>query len=279
MEENQKPIKASWKKLNLHKLKGINLSDWLSIIALSFALYSFLRSCSQDAKIQKMQYSIDQIEHRPNIKIALLKIHDLKMIPKDSIHKVNRTDLNDTSFVKDIETTLEFTMDIYYTNVGNSIAKLYSEFYTDTTSGDDFLRKKMSDLPGRVSFSNEIIDYYTISEINPNDTIVLKRRLKIQHIKDKMFTLHTLIFYKNELNQLFDSYTWTRIKVGEVMMRMVLIPEKNIIVTEAIKSDLEQMIKFVDANYSSISYDESQANKLDESFERLLNLRKYINKN
>lgn len=263
-------IEKIWGKLKAYPIS--TYSTLASIFAVILSLVAFLRDCSQDRILEEQQYTLTQNQYRPNIKIADLAIGQFKLIFPDSTaqESLSNEELEkilgrDSNSVTPINTNLEIAAQFSIINTGNSRAKIIAEIYADTISGERFLKKLFNE-DKHFPFNGYPVgkdDYYSTTEISPGDTIILKRNLKIQRIsKNRHFTIHALFFYQNELDQLFDTYYWSRHKVNEIKMRLVFHPDQNILVTQVNREDAKNAIKLIDENTSSSIYGKEQAKQI-----------------
>ena len=185
-------------KFNLFK-KG-NTSNIIAIIALIIAFGGFYRDCLQDIRLNNQEYINNAMEHRP-----LLKVVGLPEINYKSKIRVNE------NVIKVDSLKSKYTL----TNTGKTIAEIVVTVSTDTVSYNPTLREFVFDEQKRGILLNDS-DYNSKTHIiHPGETTYVEVKQDVKFKLNNKFVLHVLVFYKNEIGNLYDTYIWTKCKIAD----------------------------------------------------------------
>jgi len=247
-------------------IKKTYISNFIAGAALIVSIIVLGKDCSQDKKIDKTNYSLAQIQFKPQIKIVKTQIIGFDFHSDFYLETDEEYLSHDTI---DSKAELELNVRFHITNIGNTPAKIFGEICTDNTSSKRFIKTILKKQEHKNDTTPFINDYYSKIEISNGDTLEIERNFKIKQINDKMFTLHYLLLYRNDLNQYFDTYYWARFKCNELIFKEEYYPESQIVRFKAAKKDIIKMVEFVDdMNYSDI-YSNEEKIELDKFVEKL----------
>lgn len=240
------------KKMNpfIHKYKDL-LTIFIAFIALVFAGTSFFRSCSYESKLEKTNYSISAIEHRPKIKLSSPQIHNLKF-KSDSILPNNP---ENTDSIGKVFGKLELTIKLNATNIGNASSKIIGWIIADTISNTPFLKnfiKNRKVVDSNTTNDLKLPHYY--QELNPFDSCSIELNYSPQWIEKNKFVIHILLLYENELNQLFDTYYWLTVQTKEPLIPNPFYFKNNPEKFNEFKRGIFEIAKISDENNYSETY-------------------------
>jgi len=245
--------------------KNLKKSDKISIISLFivfiFSIWSRIDSCNQNKKIEDLEYKNSALQYRPNLVVVGTPILDSAVV--DNPIKLNSR-YSDSTYNIEIPQKYFITLKLF--NSGNSIAKFIGYIFTDTTSGEDIIRKYiLNNNWGQkdIEVTNKI--YYSSKEIKSNDTISISFNPTVQFVEDERFTLHFLFLYYGENGVLYDTYYWVRCSASPLKIRIDSIIVKGkffkMVSQKFAKHDL---LKIIDYNSSWNIYDKEDSRNILE---------------
>ncbi|MHA1942225.1 MAG: hypothetical protein ACW97P_10965 [Candidatus Hodarchaeales archaeon] len=190
-------------------LKAIS-STFLALVAIIISIISLCRDCSQDEELLSYRHSRDAYLNPPQLKIG---------IPKDSLEyqwgfeSEGYENIGDTvSF--EIKMWINTGGVIQLINEGSSTAHIVGEVIADTSSGKPILRTYLLDEEKR----NQCFDIVKPTELFFSKSILANDSLYIpfkhnltDYISNSMTVLHIVVFYKNDMGALYDSYCFQEI--------------------------------------------------------------------
>lgn len=177
--------------------KADKIIIFISILAIVMSIISAGINYFHNKEIERIEYGLNAVKNRPIVKIKIP--HITEEIPE----------------ISNNENDLYLKFDLLYENKGKNKASILFTTWRDTTSGEELLRKAF--------FNKEIPK---ITEKNHDDKKFIRSSLeiltdevfkdfiykKVNLSKDSTFTFHILVFYENDLGQIFDTYHWFRFK-------------------------------------------------------------------
>ena len=242
--------------------KKFSTSDFIALGAVIISIIALCKDCSQNKKIDKTNYSLSQIQNKPQIKIIKTEIIGFEL------HSEMNPQGTEESYLKhdttDLGVELELNTRIYLTNIGNVSAKIFGEICSDNTSSKRFLREILKDVKHTVDTTGFIKDYYRNIEINNGDTLKIERKFKISNPNIDKFTIHYMLLYENDLDQYFDTYYWARFKLNELVIKEEFYPNEQLLHLKVARKDLINMIKFIDDYNYTDSYNLKEKKELDK---------------
>ncbi len=185
-----------------------------SIVSILSILVTILLHFRQDEKIKQMQGAVN----RPILRVLNTpKVYSISGKSKKPIPtKTLKEAVNKEEFIHiDVSLTLETKITVK--NEGNSIARLLVWGLTDRATGDAHIRSELLDAEKRKKWKIHRTDeYYKTLSILPGGEHTFNLSCTIHEInKNKEFTLHYYFLYKDELNNICDSYYWARYATEE----------------------------------------------------------------
>jgi len=230
----------------------------LSIVTTILLIIAFCRDCRQDRQIESLQYTDKAMKYRPIIKIAENPIiYDKNVSLKEVIIDSVSRNTHITLILDSLKTQYGLI------NTGNSIAKIIAVISTDTLSAIDRLRNDLLNKKFRDIYYNRIIIKNELLELYPNDTTYVNINYPIKFIKKNEFILHLLILYKNEIGNLYDTYSWTKIKINEEFRFHTDIKLNKIYADEKI------FIPYQSSLSSDVYYSKNEAQKILDSIKEI----------
>jgi hypothetical protein len=241
------------------------LNIGISTLAILIALFGQLRDCSQNRKINKLEYEVNSLNFKPVIKVEQIMLSNFREKFEAQSSKDSLTDT--LTIIENYKINTDITF--FLKNVGNSKAKLIAAICTDTLSGNDIIKKSVLEkgLKGTTLKQN---DYYLYLELLPNETKTLKFNKTIGFVGKESFTIHLLLLYQNDLDVLYDTYYWARFYKKEIIPTYLVDSTVSTITgVQFSKKSLNGHLKFIDDNNAYSIYSEKESgevlNKLSES--------------
>ena len=234
----------------------------VAIVALGLSSISFFRSCSTESDLKKTNYSLSAIEHRPRLKFSNPQIDSLTLT-YDSIPLKQSTDIADS--IGDISVNIEMKIKINTTNIGNSTAKIVGWTITDTLTTEPILKQFIKEGHRYNTESNNNLKFpHLYEELTPFDSCNIELKYSPQWLIDNKFIIHIVVFYENEIEQLFDTYYWISATTNEVILPATIIFKNNPGVLKNLQPDKFKIIDIKDENNYSSIYSEEQKIELNE---------------
>ncbi len=246
-------------------IKKLEFKDWVSLsavlISLIFSSIALIRGCSQDKKIEELNYTSKALEFRPCLdvigspEIDSFELASEKM-PVSKLYE-SRSD------TIDIRSFLTIHAKLKVTNVGNSRARVYAFAWQDTLSGEPKIRELLLDKKAREKGIkvSPFLDYFWLREVRPGDTTSFVVSHTVRFIEKNKFTMHFLFLYENESHVLYDTYYWARYTTTPIVVK----PEFVVIngqLTQHMLLDKNQLTKYLELhehNTSSKVYSREEA--------------------
>ena len=236
----------------------------IAIIALGLSVASFFRSCSTESELSKINYSISSIDYRPRVKLSNPRVSTI-LLSTDSIPIKETNDESDS--IGELLMKIEMIVKIRATNIGNSTSKLIGYVIADTLSTEPILKQFIEEKRINSPETNNNLKFpHIYQELTPFDSCELELKYTPQWISDNIFIIHVLIFYENELEQLFDTYYWVTVKANEIVIPNPLFSNKNLDELTNMQTEIFKIIDIKDENNYSTIYSKEQKLKLIEYF-------------
>lgn len=245
------------------------LTTVLSIITIGISLFALIRSCVTDSKLDEANYRISSVEHRPRLKLSNPEILSIN-ISVDSISSVANNKSSDS--VSNLYVDIDLRIKVKVINIGNSTAKVSGWVITDTLSERDIIRTEI--------FKNHNVEYkgigvqldtpifpHYLQELAPQDSSFIEFKYKVQSFSDKGFTMHILIYYENELHQLFDTYYWAHIDKKNILLKSSNIIQGHSIDQIKLSKEALKIIEIKSDNNDSEIYTKKQRALVLHEFE------------
>ncbi|MGB2698066.1 MAG: hypothetical protein WBD28_09465 [Candidatus Zixiibacteriota bacterium] len=255
-------------------LINIKFSDCVSILALMLAVFVFIRDCSQDKKIEELNYWSNAMQFKPSLKVvgdpittAFQFEGDGKFATRDILNASDTT----TKFI-DIHCTLTINFKLNIMNEGNTMADVYAVFWSDTSKGRDKMRELLFNKDARErELGKPIIgDYLTLKSVPPGDTVDYEMTHTVQFFEENDFTMHFLFLYRNEIGTLYDTYYWACYNATPILgkVEFAIIDGKLVSRIAVEKTQFKDFLKLYDHAMSSKTYSKSEAEDILDFLKR-----------
>ncbi len=239
-------------------IEWLKQKDIIAFLAIIISIITLFYTCSNDKKIEEINYRITSIEHKPHIDVAKIEIVSLEN-KIDSIEQSNYNNSPEDTLSLYMSSIITFKINIV--NMGNTNAKLDCVCIIDTTSQDDFLKKLLT-RQKLDSIENQLEFTYPLIELKPSDTMSVSFERSIQWIKGNIFTIHILFFYENDLKQLYDTYYWARFKYNEIICKTEFNPTNKTLTLKNTNNTTSDYVHQLDHNSYSKCYDEKEKKEI-----------------
>jgi hypothetical protein len=258
----------------IERLKKIKFSDWISVAALVLATFVSVRDCSQNKRIEELDYTSKAMEYRPLLEVVESpQITSIRVAGEKKIatHDLLDTTQNADRFI-DIPCSLTVDAKLRVVNSGNSLAEVYAYIWGDTLSGTAPIRHRLLDKKLRedgfvVSPTSE---YFAIKDVKPGDTTYFEISHTAKFVEENSFTMHFLLLYKNEAGVLYDTYYWARYNIAPIMnkLEVLAINNKPIAIRAGTQEiAIPEFLKLHDQNTSWRKYTKAEAEDIIRFFE------------
>lgn len=239
----------------------------ISIITISVSLLTIAWTIIRDSQIKKDTYKQNAEVFKPEIEIVKINFIGKPII--DSIPQNSKTDKDGMPI---IESQIDVIAQFYITNKSKHSCIIVGKLFTDRISGSDFMRYQLSEKDELKNLKlTDKNDFFKITEIKANDTVIIENTYRLQKIQKDEFVLHFMILYENELEQLYDTYYWAQCKLNELTIRTYFDSIKNKFIIQAQKEQLEKMVELVEQNSHSKPYTKKERRKLIKTIKRIQN--------
>ena len=166
------------------------------------------------SEVDSIKYIENGLSFRPRLDLVgspEIKFYKLKNVSKEIFNPFYESQkYNDTT--NTVTGKMEIVPSYKFINNGNSLCKI--KFYTvlDTFTNASILRTKILDAiqTGKIKIEN--MDSYFKATIPADSTVQIEIPLDLQFIKEDRANLHFIIYYENELGNLYDTYVWAEIE-------------------------------------------------------------------
>ena len=238
------------------------LTLFVAIAAFGLSSISFFRSCSIESDLKETNYSLSSIEHRPRLKFSNPQINSLTLT-YDSIPLKQSTDIADS--IGDILVNIKMKVKIHATNIGNSTAKIVGWIISDTLTTEPILKQFLKeDHRNNIESNNDLKFPHLYEQLTPFDSCSIELKYSPQWIIDNKFIIHIVVFYENEIEQLFDTYYWISATTNEVILPDTILFKNSPGVLKNFQPDKFKIIDIKDENNYSSIYSEKQKIELYE---------------
>jgi hypothetical protein len=243
-------------------IENITLTLIVAIMALGLSFFSFLRSCSTESELKETNYALYSIEHRPRLKFSNPRIDSLALT-SEPIPIKQTTDIADS--IGNALVRIGMKLKIKATNIGNSAAKIVGWAIADTLSNQPILKNFIKDRYRKNLESNNDLNFpHLYEELTPFDSCIFELKYSPQFIIDNKFIIHIVVFYENEIEQLFDTYYWISVNTNEIILPNPIFFRNNPEILNTIKTEMLKIIDIKDENNYSTIYSEKQKIELNE---------------
>lgn len=246
------------------RIDKINLSSLIvAIIALGLAVFSTFRSCSSEMEIQKRDYLISSIDYRPRLKLSNPKITMIDLV-SDSVPVKKNNDLSDS--IGNLYAKVTLKIRIKVTNIGNNSAKIVGYVFTDTISNEQVIKDILKDSNRKNINSKDTLKLpHLYKDLTPIDTTFIELEYCPQLILNNQFMIHLVLYYENELGQLFDTYYWIDYKAKPVIVPNPIFYSQDKAMMEKFAKGIFKVVEFKDENsYSSIYSEEERTEFIEQ---------------
>lgn len=236
----------------------INLT--FQILAIIISVFALTISTCNDRKLEKINYKLSSIEYRPRLIISEPEIVKLNYII-DSIPV--KKEINKDDSIADVFAKFDLELRLKITNSGNHTAKILGWAITDTLSDSPILKSILKESNRKRKISEDTIKFsYQLTEVRPNDFCFIRVRHTPQFIKENKYILHVMLFYENEIGQLFDTYYWLNLKTNEIVIPNPFIFENDSLKMSEFAKELFRIIETQQENNFSSIYSDKEKNKI-----------------
>jgi hypothetical protein len=238
----------------------------ISIVAINLSVLATVKSCFSERELKETNYKITSVEFRPRLKLSNPEINSLSFF-SDTIPLKQPNDIYDS--ILDVKGRIKLWLRIKVTNIGNNTAKITGLAITDTISELDVLRQFIKDKSRNRSTNKDTFKFpNSFQEIGSFDSTYLDIEYTPKIISKNKFIVHILVFYENELNQLFDTYYWIHFNTNTIIIENPLLFNND---SSKWKKLNNEMFKSVDIknenNYSEI-YTLQQKEELIKNYKK-----------
>ena len=275
------------------------------IIAIASLILGIINQCSQcnqikkseeqSLKIDSLNYQLNANNNKPVLKMLDSHFSGFLVfqssIPKDIILpkfdtvRVDSniytlvlkedTSISDSTRLYDLEGEIELATKISVTNVGNTTAILYLSCFSDSVSDYTYLRDEFEKDFSKIAINFKPSPDFFKNEILPGDSTTIELKGNIRYFSTGKIVIHCILFYKNPLGHLYDTYFWIIIE----NVQIIFIPQykwKKIksgyaLQFRLVPEDPDKNLKSTLANQSYKIYSESEATKFDVRYKKLMN--------
>jgi len=191
--------------------KETRIFDIITIV-LTLAIIGY--TIYQDIKINNLGYKGRAVDAKPVLELIgkpEFYVEKLMIEGKDYIDYP----IVDTMV---IGIDIEIKQILKFKNIGNEKAEIIARLWTDTITGEDYIRETILDKKEFLKKSSQqlIDDFFIYKELLPGDTIIIEDRRKIgMDLVTKVFVNHFLIIYDNSFGNRYDTYLKTKYKLNQ----------------------------------------------------------------
>lgn len=243
---------------------GIDKINWgnvaISIISVLVSLFALVKSCITDEKLEETNYRISSVEYRPRLKCSNPKITSFKVnidsVPLNSPH-------NPLDSIGNIYVNIKLKLKVNVTNIGNRTAKISGWVITDTLSELDIIRKRLFSIPKiKGGITDKSIFPHYLQELTPQDSSFIEFDYDLQEFNEKGFIIHILLFYENELQQLFDTYYWVHYDMKRIMIKSSSFTKEGSIDLKQLTKEINEAVDIKSDNNDSEIYSKELRDKV-----------------
>ena len=191
----------------------------IGLLAVLIAIISIILTLNQNNKIEDLRYVDKALEYRPDLYSNKNHIIDLGeiIIEEIEVFQDNKIDSLNIS----LSCLLNVKGSISYRNIGNSKAIYIGLMCHDYNSNDLQLITTLLD-----STNIQVKPIRKApKEIRVGDSLNINFEHKIANSQNDQFTIHVMLLYKNELDNLFYTYHWAKYKIPPVPFRNTTLKE------------------------------------------------------
>lgn len=219
MEENAKDF-ILWKNLK---------KNFWAFAAIVISIISLVCDRCQDIKIDKQQYELSAINFRPCLVVDTI-IFDSTMFKIKSANLYGEE--NDSTALIEVKGNIITNTRIRLKNTGNTNAKVILAASIDTICGLKKIRDELLSLNYNFFPNNIKIESPFYVDILPNKYYDIVFRNNFSNFKREEIEFHFFILYRNELGQLFDSYSWVKLKYSDLHFDIITNGIENSVMTK-----------------------------------------------
>jgi hypothetical protein len=248
--------------------KSTKINIGLTGLAIIISAISLIYSSCQDKKIRKIQYELNAINYKPIVKIESI---EFKSFQEKIDSAVLVGELNDSTGLINVYTKILTDVSFKLKNVGNTNARIRGALCIDTISGSDKLRDIFFNERIELFPDSLKTDFYDYQQIQPNEVDDIKFKTEIRFIKNENFAIHLLLFYENDLNNLYDTYYWAKFQKKNIEYDMKVDTTNHKILNAKMSFGKDQILKFIDDNTAYKTYSKKEKERFEEIMDKLKN--------
>ena len=195
---------------------------FVAVISLILGIAGHCRNNKQDSDLNRVSYLTMAMNYKPQLVVS-------------GDPKISDVIFSDTALIVDSIGHINIFIDsviIDYTikNTSEYKATIISILFADTTTGEEILREYILDkdvLMGKLrsAFINTM--YFDKTQVEQNDSINLSISSLFSFQKHHLSTQHIIILYKNETDNLYDTYHLTRYNMVSPWIKLKQINKKE----------------------------------------------------
>lgn len=138
-------------------------------------------------------------------------------------------------------------------NTGNSDAKIIGYVLTDTITDNQVLKEYIKQGKTKGVSIDSIFTKHRFHELTPGDTSSISFTHTLRYPIDNKFVIHLIVYYENELGQLYDSYYWLTGQLNEFGFGQGFDPKTKKIILIFDKNAFWNIVNFTsENNYSDV---------------------------
>lgn len=249
--------------------KSTRINILLTVSAIVISLVSLIYTYAQDRKIQKIQYELNATNYKPIIKVDSV---EFKSFNEKIDSAVVFGELNDSTGLMNLYTRVFANVTFHLKNVGNTNAKICLVLCLDTIYGGDKARELFFKEGGKLNPDFSDKEFYLYRQLQSDDIDRIEFNTEIFFIEDDTFVIHFLVFYENDLNNLYDTYYWAKFQIKTLITSMTPIMEAQNN-TQKMIVEKNHSVFFIDDNISYKNYGKNEKNQFDWILKQFINAR------
>jgi hypothetical protein len=192
--------------------RKINWNLIISVCCAMFALIAIFQTDKSNRELAKTNRRLTSVEYKPILRISNPQILGV-FATTDNNPYMQNNDPSDT--IGSLSIQIELRLKFKVSNVGNNTASITGWIIRDIQSTGDDLRKLLITKQKISTFidSSSVFPHRLI-ELAPFDSTWIELTMSPEKIQNNCFTLHLLLLYQNDFNQLYDIYNWTEFETS-----------------------------------------------------------------
>ncbi len=195
-------------------------STKISLFALLVAIASFGRDCCYHNEINLLTERINSLEYQPKVHfINGLKINQVYIDPeKTSIksRELKQSKSGEIYLAVSVNMDISIKYSIKVTNVGNKLAKIAGIFSAGPPTDENIPIELILSKADTITDFDPYFDYELLPDAG--DTITITQNINVAISEEHNITIHLLLYYENELGNLYDSYFVAQYEVRDMVI-------------------------------------------------------------